>query len=373
MRRVSLSQHPARLIGAVIAVVAIGLSLAGCAKPVSPATVELSATITPSPTPTQAAIPQSGLPLGCADLADASSVSAHYKGDTVAAAVDENSTAQGFSYRALQQGGGLRCVWGGTGRTDGGYDVGMELIVLTDAAPQYAAYAGTSPNVAWVADRYGDHSKSFCYVSDGYLQCYGDVLIGQTWLDYRLTDSDHAMTDAQAYTWGDEQIKPVVSAISRAGMPRPAWKPGSAYDTSKLCDSTTATAIAGAPVTVSKSSADASGYPSQVGADRAATAKCTWTSTAADANVDIAGLTGGAWALPGMTANLAETPGILGGAAQPVAIPGADGAFVADGELAWGAVVTRGSLVEVFRDSSQTGKDDVPLMTRIAAYIDAHS
>ena len=74
-----------------------------------------------------------------------------------------------------------------------------------------------------------------------------------------------------------------------------------------------------------------------------------------------------------MTANLAETPGILGGAAQPVSIPGADGAFVADGELAWGAVVTRGSLVEVFRDSSQTGKDDVPLLTRIAAYIDAHS
>ena len=369
------SQHPVRLISVVVAVLAVGLALAGCAKPAGPATGEASASATPSPTPTQAAIPQSELPLDCNALEDAASVAAHYRADTVGVSVDQKSTARGFAFRAFQQGGGLHCVWGGSGRTDGGYDVGIELFVLTDAASGYATYsASAGPSVDWVTDRYGDHSRSFCTVYEEYVQCYGDVLIGTSWLDFRLTDDHHVMTLDQAYTWEDEQVRPAVAAISGAGAPRPAWvPPSSAFDTSKLCDAATASAIAGATVTVANDPPDASGYPVSVGMDRAAITQCTWTSTAVDANVRIFGLTGGAWALPGMTANLAETPGILGGAAQPVTIAGADGAFVADGELAWGAVVSHGSLIEVFRDSSQVGHDDVPLMTRIVAYIDAHS
>lgn len=364
-----------RLIGAVVAILAVGLALVGCAKPSGPATREASASGTPSPTPTQAAIPPSGLPLDCSALDVAASVAAHYRADTVGVSVDENSTARGFAFRAFQQGGGLRCVWGGSGRTDGGYDVGIEFFVLTDASSDYATYsAKAGPAVDWVAGRYGDHSRSFCTVYQDNVQCYGDVLIGTSWLDYRLTDYNHTMTLDQAYTWGDEQVRPAVAAISGAGAPRPAWVPPStAFDTSKLCDAATASAIAGGTVSIATIAPDLSGYPPGAGMNRAATARCTWTSATADANVRIYGLTGGAWALPGMSANLAETPGILGGAAQPVTIAGADGAFVADGETAWGAVISHGSLVEVQMDSSNTGSDDVPLMTRIAAYIDAHS
>ncbi len=290
-------------------------------------------------------------------------------------AVDENSTARGFSYRAFQQGGGLRCVWAGSGRTDGGYDLGVELLVVTDAASSYANYvANQAQNVAWVADRFGDHSTSFCYVAQDFVQCYGGVLIGTTWLDFRLTDDHHAMTVDQAYTWGDQQVAPAVAAISGAGADRPAWSPpAGAYDTRGLCDPATASAIAGGPTTVQASAPTAPVGPGEVGTSRAAATQCTWTSSAADANVGIAALTGGAWTLPGMAANLAETPGILGGPAQSVTVARADGAFVADGELAWGAIVSHGSLVEVFRDSSNTGSDDVPLLTRLAAYIDAHS
>lgn len=360
-----------RRVGLLALATGLALALVGCTTLPHQGTIS-TRPATATPTPTQLAIPQSSLPLDCAQLADAPAVSAQYQGDTVKVAVDQSSTASGFLFRAFQQGGGLHCVWGGSGRTDGGYDLGMELFVLTDAASPYAAYAGSS-SVAWVADRYGDHSKSFCYVNDAFLQCYGDVLIGQTWLDFRLTDDHHAVTVDQAYAWADEQIRPAVAAISHTGASRPAWVPGSAYDTSKLCDAATATAIAGAPVAVTEPASDPSGHPESVGAGRAPVARCTWTSVAADANVDIAALTGGAWALPGMTANLAEATGLLGGTAQSATIPGADGAFVADGETAWGAVVAHGSLIEVFRDSSQTGNDNVPLMTRIAAYLDAHS
>lgn len=365
------SRRPARLF-AVLAAAALTFGLVACAAAAVSTTTKPS--ITPTPTPTQAAIPQSGLPLDCRDLEDAAFVTAHYRGDTVGVSVDEKSTARGFAFRAFQQGGGLHCVWSGGGRTDGGYDVGIELLVLTNAASEYGAFAGRVPaNTSWVDDRYGDRSKSFCTLyGDSNVECYGDVLIGTSWLDYRLTDGNHSMTLDQAYTWGDEQVGPAVAAISAAGAPRAAWvTPSAAFDTSKLCDPAAASAIVGASVAVALSSS--SGYPNDVGADRAAITQCTWTSSAAGANVVIGGLNGGAWALPGMSANLADAPCIQCGAAQPVTIAGTDGAFVADGEVAWGAVVSHGSLVEVLRESSETGHDNVPLMTRIAAYIDAHS
>lgn len=371
----SNSLRPARL-SSVVAAGALVVMLAGCAAPTAPATAKAppSAAIG-TPKPTQAAIPQSGLPLDCRELEDAAFVKAHYRGDTIGISVDENSTARGFAFRAFQQGGGLRCVWGGSGRTDGGYDLGVELLVLTDAAAGYAAFsASRAPAVDWVADRYGDHSRSFCSVYQDNVQCYGDILIGTTWLDFRLTDSDNTMTTDQAYNWADQQVTPAVTAISGAGAPRPKWAPPpTAYDTSKLCDAATASTIAGGQVSVATGQRDPSEYAPDAGVNRAATAGCTWTSAVADANVRIYGLTGGAWALPGMTANLAETPGILGGPAQPVTIAGADGAFIANGETAWGAIISHGSLVEVQMDSSYTGSDDVPLLTRLAAYLDAHS
>lgn len=369
------SRNAVRLVSAAVIVLAVGLALAGCAKPAGTATGASSASVTPSPTPTQAAIPQSGLPLDCSALEDAASVTAHYRADTVGVSVDENSTARGFAFRAFQQGGGLHCVWGGSGRTDGGYDVGVELFALTNAAADYATYsAKAGPAVDWVTGRYDDHSRSFCTVYQDKVQCYGDVLIGTSWLDYRLTDYNHTMTLDQAYTWADEQVTPAVAAIAGAVAPRPTWVPPStAFDTSKLCDASTASAIAGEPVSTAIGASSSSGYPIEVGIARAATTSCTWTSSTPDANLRISGLTGGAWALAGMHANLAEAPGILGGPARPVTIPGADGAFVADGEFAWGAVIGGGSLVEVSLDSSNAGSDNVPLMTRLAAYIDAHS
>jgi hypothetical protein len=363
------------LLAAAVAVT--GLALTGCTTPAAPATAGPShaATKTPTPTPTQPAIPESSLPLGCADLENAAFVAAHYKTEAIGTAVDENSTARGFLLRAFQQGGGLHCVWGGSGRTDGGYDTGMELFALTDAAADYATYtSNVRSDIPWVADRLGTHSKSYCYAYQGFAQCYGDVLVGSTWLDFVLTDGSHAMTDDQAYAWGDDQLAPAIKAIAGAGAPRSQWvPPASAFDASGLCDAATATAIAGGPVSVKVNTPDSGEYAPEAGIKRAPTSRCTWTSSVTDANVDISTLTGGGWVIPGIRANPAEAPGVLGGSAQPVTIAGADAAFVSDGESAWGAIVSGGSLVEIVRESSYTGSDNLPLMTRIAAYIDAHS
>ena len=72
-----------------------------------------------------------------------------------------------------------------------------------------------------------------------------------------------------------------------------------------------------------------------------------------------------------MTANLAETHGILGGPAQPVTIAKSDGAFVADGEMAWGALVVHGSLVEEAAGSIYTAERLSPYSTPMRAFIDA--
>lgn len=365
----SYSQRSVRLLTAVSILLAVALT--GC---VAPAGTKTPTTPSPTPTPTQPSVPQSGVPLTCADLAKASVVSKRYTSDTVSLAVDEKSAPAGFPFRAFKQGGGLHCVWGGHERNDGQYVIGMRLEVITDAASEYAVATSISEDATWIADRYGDHSKSFCSTDQGDVQCFGDVLVGTTWLEFRLHDAPRSLTVDQANSWADEQIVPAVKAISRAGSTRPAWTPKSAYDTRQLCDAATASAIAGAPVTVTDNRADTPD-PLRLGMDRAATAECTWTSSAADANVIIDGLTGGAWALPGMTADPTAAAASIstGEPAQSVDIPGADGAFVADGSFAWGAVVAQGSLVEVFRDPSYKGKDNIPLMTRIVAYLDAHS
>jgi hypothetical protein len=369
------------LIGAAAAVLVAGL--AGCAPdPVPTETPVAEATPTPTPTAIQEAAPVSALPLGCEDLLPLDAVREQYVGDTLSVSVNQDSTPRGWYQRSYAQAGGLRCVWAGSGRTDGGYDIGLELLILGGGAADYTAQATSpdQPDVEWTDDAYGDASHTSCYSyvpdegtgGDPLLQCYGDILVGEYWLEFRMSDSGHPLTEEQADAWAEEQLTPVVDAIGEAGPARPQWAPpADALSAAELCDDAAATSVVGSPVTVSHPAVPESTYQVDVGSRRADLGRCVWKTGEGLGAVHVVVLTGGAWALPGMNADLAEVPGILGGDAQPIEVDGADGAFVADGETAWGALVIGGSVVELSTEASYDGADLIPLLTQLASFVTA--
>ncbi|MCU1417993.1 MAG: hypothetical protein JWP32_2167 [Schumannella sp.] len=346
-------------------------SLAGCA----PDPVETTPPVaepTPTPTETEAPValePESVLPLGCAQLLSLGFVQDHIPGEVLRVSVDESSAPAG--YEEFMTAGGLRCVWGGSGRTDGGYDQGLKLEIVSDGAAGFASWvAQDSPHVAWRTDAYGDRSHTYC-ADDWQNGCYGGVVVGDYWIDVAVRDSA-PRSAATAETRFSELIEPVVNAIRGAGAPRPVWSPSAgSYDGAELCsDAALATDIVGGAVTISPTGPDEYISAAGVVAARAHVTTCTWKSALPELQIiNVTVFPAGAWIYPRMVADPAEaTPGYLSDAV-PAEAPGSDGLLIAQADEVWSAMSINGSLVELRDWSTYEPANLLPVLQRLATQI----
>jgi hypothetical protein len=343
------------------------VALSGCAA--APAPSAPSADPTPSSTAEPAALePQSTLPLGCADLLSLEDVQQRIPGTSLTVAVDESSAPDGEYWAGFAPAGGLRCGWAGAGRTDGGYDQGLQLSILGDAEAAYEAWlAGPAPQVAWSEDAYGDRSHTYC-AADYQNGCYGGVMVGGYWIDVSLRDAVARTADVAEQRLS-ELLAPVVEAIRVAGPARPAWTPpASAYAGAGLCDDpAVASGVVDGDVTIAPWSAEGAVDQLTAGFGRAGTISCTWSSGAAGRQQLVVHVfPGGAWIFSRFAADPEDAaPGYLS-AAQPVTIDGADGALTAHADVVWSAMSVGGSLVVVTNLSSSEAGDLIPVLQRVA-------
>lgn len=350
--------------GLVVLVVVAALSVAGCAaeaEPTEPPVAEPSPTETTTPPPEE---PLAALAAGCADLLPLELVQANVSGETVEVSVDETSVPSGSHEIALLTVGGLRCVWGGEGRTDGGHDVGLQLSILPRADADFAAWlaSGDQPQVPFEEDLFGDRSSTYC---DAHYQngCYGAVLVDGFWIDASLREAaERSAAEGDAHFTA--LLTPVVEAIRGAGDPRPAWTPPpGVYDGAELCDdSGLATAIAGREVTVEDDSAPEGAHQSAVAFRRADPVICRWSPS-----IEIIVWRGGDWVFPRMIADPAEASGGYLSDAASVEIAGADGVLTAQADLVWSAMSVGGSLIELTDGSTYDSADAIPMLERLAA------
>jgi hypothetical protein len=349
------------LLGAGILLVA----LTGCAATPAPA----ASTPAAAPSATEAPValdPQSTLLLGCAELLSLDDVQQRLPGTTLAVAVDEASTPNGEYWAGFATAGGLRCVWAGEGRTDGGYDEGLQLSILGDAQADYDRWLTDPglPQVAWVDDAFGDRSHTFC-ADEPENGCFGGVLVDDYWIDVSLRGGA-ARTATVANERLSELLQPVVDAIRGAGPARPGWTPpATAYAGDGLCDdAAVASDVVGTTVTLAPRSIGGLEQLA-VGFSRGGVTSCTWSSRGREFAVYI--FPGGAWIFSRFAADPDEaSPGYLS-AAQPTTIDGAEGALTAQADIAWSAMSVGGSLV-ILEDLSSGEPDELtPALERIAA------
>lgn len=234
-----------------------------------------------------------------------------------------------------RQYGSLICLWGGSGRTDGGYDENLTVEVTPDAAAGYAANAQyfTAEETPAIQNTAGDQSVYGCSV-DGQFQCLGNMLVGSYWVTVNLQDIGNT-TLAQATATGRMQVvmSSVAGDLKNTTAPA-AWNPPGAELPSFCSDNTSTAAVNSAlgvtdfTVTgVDSGPADAQSYTQQPGTYD----QCSWGDTESGSSsssfsyLSLAMLKGGAWVM-------AELPGESDsrsyqlGAYSSITIPGADAA-----------------------------------------------
>jgi hypothetical protein len=168
----------------------------------------------------------------------------------------------------------------------------------------------------------------------------------------------------------------VIASIQGAGDPNPAWEPPpGSYDGVELCaDESVASAIVGAPVTISPHEFESHWSIDLFAASRANLPSCNWTSSAPGfEQVRVTTYAGGAWMFPRMLAEPEEAGGSYLSTAIEVDISGADGTVTAEADRAWAAMSIGGSMIEISDDSTYDASTIIPLLERLAAHVGAGS
>lgn len=361
-------QNPARLQKCVLLVPVLVLALAGCTF----GTNSAKSTVSPSPatsTPALAAAPTPALSLSCADLFAAGAVQSHLA-SPVAVKVDETHFAPLIQDIAVLQAGGTECTWGGTDRTDGGYDTGVVLAILPDAASEFASRA--LPTGALVRGAVGADSSFQC-VSGGSSgdQCTGDALAGGYWIEFSVSDSDGIPGAGSSTT--QAIVKPIVAAIAAAGGTVSDWaRPARTFDGAAFCSDSGASARISAAVGETL----VPGPPFQSSGVRAAAqtrekmANCTWASASdPTSNIIISTLPAGSWAT---SALLAAPPSwTLIGVPTAFTVPNSDAALHGCGDHCEALVSSHGSLVSFSINSTLDPAQADAIVTRLAPAISA--
>jgi hypothetical protein len=341
------------VLRAVTVSVALAVALAGCTFPPAPhpsSTGSHHSTATPTPTGAALTAPRSAIPATCAQLLPtATAVGAFPAASGIAVRASEASAPDGLIEVSAKQAGGLHCLWGGTDRTDNGYDDMITLDVLTDAADAY--HDNVVPNTEDEVNTVGTASDVYCQ-GDPQFYCFAQVLVGTTWfeLDY---DSLGGEGEPGSGSLGrfHTLLSGVASGIQAAGPSRSLWTPPNAWDGAALCADDalarvrTATGIA--DLQVGDYSLEGPLTAASAGLARLTILSCGWTR---DASSGLSGfgvqfVKGGAWAI---AQEQAAPPSYYDGTLAPVTIPGADSAVaVCNGELCQADLAVDGSWMTV--------------------------
>ncbi|MBX3193964.1 MAG: hypothetical protein KF727_02545 [Microbacteriaceae bacterium] len=354
-------RRAALLLALGTAVVLLGT---GCAVPPPPYGA-------PSPTVTIAndgVAPLPVLPAGCADILPVAEINEALP-SPVEIWADEDSTPEGFSMLAYRQAGGLQCVWGGQGGTDGVPDNGIQLWVTPDAEADFRAHAtGIIPDEGdlLVTDTVGDASVIDCGGADSTgMVCTADVLVGDYWIMARSFGHDDRDHDTGVADW-TALLTGVAGRVADSGTPHAVWEPpAGAIDGAVWCtDPALAARVIGADAGEPFSAPYLPGADLSSVVERAGGERCEWT--AGDRVIRIETLQGGGWAYP-----LLEADGIGAGEVFPgnaTAVDTAlDGALVACGDGCNAVFLTGDSLVVV--DNLEGSAKQVAALTSALAEI----
>jgi hypothetical protein len=326
-------RRAALLLGIGTIVLLIGTACAAPPPPIEGSTPTGSAA---SPA-NDGAEPLPVLPIGCADLLGVDALQQTIP-SPLEVWTDESSTPRGFDLIAYRQAGGLHCVWGGEGGTDGVPDVGVQLWVTPDASDEFREHATGAmypEGDLLVNDTIEGASVLDCGTGEfAGLSCTADALAAGDWWVYLTARADSG--DARSY---DDAVadttalaESIIAGIASAGEPRPAWTAPDATDGSAWCEDTSLASVA--------LGVDADGIlvepyrsPGVVAAlaERAGGSQCIWSTADESSNVRIRTLQGGAWVFDRLAAEQLGAGEVFPGEAQPIETP-ADGALLACGD-----------------------------------------
>ena len=337
-----------------VALVVGCIALAGCAAvSAGPGTESAS----PSPTATASAASLAGsfaFRIGCADLLTEEEVQAHIVVPVAPVVVESTPEIVDLP---LAQARGLTCIWGGADRTDGGYDQGVQLRILPDAAADFAAW---KPH---------ELSGQCDPAVEGY--CDEQFLAGESWVDLRM--SDLVAADLADPHGAATQIEQLIGRRLAASQPAAAWSPSSTGISpvtdcgSRIDDVARIVGVPAAEVRVSPTYQDAGVAPSQsaVARERAKVGLCSWSTSDGSSTLSWEVLPGGAWAFSGF--DRSQSVGLVG-PLRSVSVAGARQAWIGCADSCVAVLEVGGSLVTMYTDY---GMNDAALVSRAAASIAA--
>ena len=287
--------------------------------------------VKPSPTPTQAVVPTVRVPVTCGSMFT-DSTAASLIGVPVKYHIDQTTNPVDIIDVVARQYGSLICLWGGAGRTDGGYDENLTVEVTPDAAQGYTSNLSSlqSEQAPVVSNSAGDQSVYGCAAQNG-LNCIGNMVVGSYWVTASIQSLDDTSTTHAIASSRMQQALTAIAAQLKNTTPRPAWNPpGSSLPS--FCSDSGSTAQVNAALGETDFAvtgeddgpADAESYTQQPGVYD----QCSWGNdgdSTADrfSYLEIAMVKGGAWVMPQLAGEQDQDNYMLG-AYSPLTIPGAD-------------------------------------------------
>lgn len=326
-------KRPSLIVG-LIATAAVVLALSACAPAVHggpSASPSKSSHPHPTPTPTQAAVPSVRVPLKCGSLFSDATVGTLIDGP-VKYHIDESTNPVDITSIVARQYGTLICLWGGAGRTDGGYDENLTLEISPDASAGFASNISEIEQESQpvVLNTAGDQSEYTCGVP-GEFQCTANMLVGTFWVTATLQDLGNGTIAQSVAKTRIQQVLTTLAADLKTATALPAWNPpGPALPS--FCSESNSTAevntafgatdfgVAGQD----SAPADAESYTQQPGIYT----QCTWSSAASKGKftfLEIGMVRGGAWVMPELAGELGDENYLLP-VFSTISIPGASSA-----------------------------------------------
>jgi hypothetical protein len=288
-----------------------------------------------SPTPSASALtaPRSAIAAGCTQLLPtATAVGAFPATAGIAVRASEATAPNGVIEVSARQAGGLHCVWGGTDRTDNGYDDMITLDVLPDAVDAY--HSNVVPNTGDEVNTFGTASDLLCQ-GDPQFYCFAQVLVGTTWfeLDYDSLGGEGEPASGSIDRF-HSLLTGIVTRIGSAGAPRALWTPPSGWDGAALCtDDAVArvrTATGAADLEQGDFAMEGPLTAASAAIARLTVQSCGWVREGPSGltTLGVQFVKDGAWAL---AQEQADPPSSYEGTLAPVTVPGATAALAVCG------------------------------------------
>jgi hypothetical protein len=278
-------------------------------SPTSPPTHSVAA---PTPTPIAASVPGSRVPLGCADLLGASSLTA-IAGKAPHVYHDQSTAPTNIADIAREQYGALDCDWFQQGSTITGAELQVDVAPDAQSAfmSRFAAIMADQSLIAHPAateNIAGDQSGFWCadvvdaLGADSNLPiCDGEMLVSGYWVSIEV-DTVNGLSRAQLVAAVPTAMKDIDTRIEAAGSAPAQWV-APATTPPGFCTASTSTAsvrsIFGDPSLVAATTPSNRTTASTIGLV-GPYAACDWNSKSYG-YLQVRLLAGGSWAFPSFT------------------------------------------------------------------------